>query len=74
MEQLIFERKDYIVTLIPKELAGKDNGALYAAVSTYREFLAEQYQGIGISDVVDTEKIRQGYLQALKALAVSRHS
>lgn len=70
----VFERKDYIVTLIPKELAGKDNGALYAAVSTYREFLAEQYQGIGISDVVDTEKIRQGYLQALKALAVSRHS
>lgn len=36
--------------------------------------MQEQYNGVGISGIVPTERVRQGYLQALKALAISQHS
>lgn len=70
----LFERKDYIVTLLPKELIQDPGKDLEPIFSTYQQLLGEQYQGIGISRAVPTEEVRQGYFQALKALSISRNN
>ena len=70
----LFERKDYIVTLLPKQLVSRGKPDFERVISLFREFLQEQYNGVGISGIVPTERVRQGYLQALKALAISQHS
>lgn len=70
----LFERKDYIVTLLPKQLVSRGKPDFERVISLFREFLQDQYNGVGISGIVPTERVRQGYLQALKALAISQHS
>lgn len=70
----LFERKDYIITLLPNHLITDTQNGFAPIISIFRQFLQEHYQGAGISDVVPTKKVRQGYLQALKALAISQHS
>lgn len=70
----LFERKDYIVTMLPRQLVPKGKPDFELVISLYQEFLQDQYQGVGISDIVPTEQVRQGYLQALKALAISQNS
>lgn len=70
----LFERKDYIVTLLPKQLVPGEKPDFEPVIRLYREFLQDQYNGVGISGIVPTECVRQGYLQALKALAISQHS
>lgn len=69
----LFERKDYIVTLLPKELIGEPKTGLAPVIATYQTLFGEQYKGIGISREVPTEEVRQGYLQALKALSISQN-
>ena len=70
----LFERKDCIVTFLPKQLIADTKNDFLPIISIFRQFLQKQYQGAGISDAVPTNKVRQGYLQALKALAISQHS
>lgn len=70
----LFERKDYIVALLPEPLIKNMQNDFLPLISIFRQFLDEQYQGTGISDVVSTQRVHQGYLQALKALAISQHS
>lgn len=69
----LFERKDYIVTLLPRELVEDPGKDLEPVFATYQQLLGGQYQGIGISREVPTEEVRQGYLQAIKALSISRN-
>lgn len=40
----------------------------------FRNFFKEQYQGIGVSDIMTTEQVRHGYFDAAKALKVSQLS
>lgn len=70
----LFERKDYIVTMLPRQLVSEGSGGFEAIIRLFRTFLQDQYNGVGISGLVPTEQVRQGYLQALKALAISQHS
>lgn len=70
----LFERKDYLVALLPDQLIEAAPEGFSPVISLFRQFLEEQYQGVGISEMVSTRKVRQGYLQALKALAVSQRS
>lgn len=70
----LFERKDCIVTLLPKQLVQDTAQGFLKLISVLQQFLKEQYQGVGISDAVITENVRQGYFQAFKALAVSQKS
>lgn len=70
----LFERKDYIITFLPKQLIKDIKKDLMPVISIFKEFLQEQYMGAGISDIVSTQKIRQGYMQALKALTLSQNA
>ncbi len=70
----LFERKDYLVTLLPKQLVSEGKPDFQPVISLFCEFLQDQYNGVGISGIVPTECVRQGYLQALKALVISQHS
>ena len=67
----LFERKDCLAVFLPQYLLPKTD-MLKSVIDVFQEFLKEQYQGIGISDIVDTENVRQGYFQALKSLAISK--
>ena len=60
--------------MLPRQLVPKGKPDFELVISLYQEFLQDQYQGVGISDIVPTEQVRQGYLQALKALAISQNS
>lgn len=70
----LFERKDCIVVLLPSQLIKDTKDGFAPLVSLFQHFLQDRYQGAGISQMVPTKMVRQGYLQALKALAVSQHS
>lgn len=70
----LFERKDCFILFLPQQMAQTGKEVFLRLERTFRQFFKEQYQGIGVSSAVPTEKVRQGYFEAVKALAVSQLS
>lgn len=70
----IFERKDSIILLLPPQLFEDVREGITALTELFRDILKDQYEGAGTSDRVPTEQVRQGYFQALKALAISQRA
>ena len=69
----MFEKPDCIILLVPEEII-QSNSDFEPSIRSLKESLKDQFDGIGISTMVSKNAIRQGYFQAIKALALSRHS
>ena len=73
LQLFMFEKKDSIILLIPGSII-KERHDLEEGSSPLRTFFKEQFQGIGISQRVSKDSIRDGYFQAMKCLSLSIHS
>ena len=67
----LFERREAFIIFLPQPLAAAQSDCFDQLAAVLKQFLKDQYQGIGISDAVSTEQVRRGYFQAAKALSIS---
>ena len=67
----LFERREAFIIFLPQPLAASQSDCFDRLAALLKQFLKDQYQGIGISDAVSTEQVRKGYFQADKALSIS---
>lgn len=70
----IFEKKDFFILFLPEQLIEKQTKRFSSINDIFMKFLGNEFQGIGISEVVDRKNIRGGYSHAQKALKISQHS
>lgn len=69
----MFEKPESIILLVPETIISDYNG-FKPSIESLKESLKGQYDGVGISTLISKNAIRQGYFQAIKALALSRNS
>lgn len=70
----MFERKNQFILFLPQQIVNTKRNIFSVLEMMFRNFFKEQYQGIGVSDIMTTEQVRHGYFDAAKALKVSQLS
>lgn len=70
----MFERKNQFIIFLPHQIVETKQNIFSVLETMFRNFFEEQYQGIGVSEIMSTEQVRQGYFDAEKALKVSQLS
>lgn len=70
----MFERKNQFILFLPQQIVDTKKDTFSILETMFRDFFKEQHQGIGVSDIMPTEQVRQGYFDAVKALKVSQLS
>lgn len=73
LQLFMFEKKEAIIVLIPGTIIqGKED--IEKGSAPLRGFFKEQFQGIGVSQKISKNNIRDGYFQATKCLSLSMNS
>ena len=73
LQLFMFEKKEAIIVLIPGSII-QDKKDIENGAAPLRSFFGEKFQGIGVSQKISKNNIRDGYFQATKCLSLSKNS